>query len=440
MAARQLDCRAAVQYRGHMSKMIVLGGRIRTAVGGDMLNDKYYKFLLVHTGFTIFTALPGVFINTFLMGQTNNMDVVLIYNALSYAGTAIGMFFSAAVVHRFQSGVVSVLGILGLNLLYFQLILFNTHAADYVVLLGVTSGLANAFYWVSYTQLFTEFTNLQNRDSGMAIVSIMSSVVNVIIPLLAGAVISGIGGMPGYDVIFGLAFVIGLVTAVGAIRLPKTKMSTGQVHHKEAFLAVLRHKALLFGMLSEGCKGIREGAFGFILSILLYKLIKSEILVGFNTFLSSAASIVSFILMSKMVKSFNRIKYMEISVAVLFAFSLVNIFTINPVMLIAFTVVNAFFSGFILNSSLSSFLDAVQIFPDLDDLRPEIFAQKELCLATGRCLGIFLIMFVNILSGNALIWQAVSLLILTLTQVGTIAACKHTTRLVKEDPSQRSEG
>lgn len=414
-----------------MPKMTDFTARVRSAVGGNMLGNTYYRFLLVHTGFMVFTGLPSIFINTFLMNQTSNMDVVLVYNMLAIMSTALGMFLSAAVVHRFHSGVASVIGIFGFNLLYLELILLNSHAAENVVLLGLTNGLASAFYWISYSQLLTEYTDLQNRDSGMAIVSIMTSIVNLIVPLVAGGLISAMGRTIGYNLVFGLAFIIGLITSVGAMTLPKPKKDVFRVRHKEAFQFVFRHKTVVFGMLSEGCKGIREGAFGFILSILLYRLIKSEILVGFNTFLSSAASILSFLIISKKIVSSNRIKYMELSVFILLLFSFVSIFTVNPVTLILFTIGNAFFSGFIVNSSFGTFLDALQFLPEARELRPEIFAQKEFCLATGRCLGILIIMLIDHLSGSDLIWQAVSLGILTVTQIGTVAACKHAARLIE---------
>ncbi|NLJ31641.1 MAG: MFS transporter [Clostridiales bacterium] len=418
-----------------MSKFTKFAARARSMVGGDSLDRIYYRFLLVHTGFMIFTGLPGVFINTFLMSQTSTMDVVLIYNVLGYAGTAVGMLISAAVIHWLNAGVVSVIGIVGFNLLYFQLILYGTHAAAYVVLLGVTSGLAGAFYWMSYSQLLTEYTNLQNRDSGMAIISIMSSGVNVVIPLFAGAMISVLGGILGYNVVFGLAFLIGIITAIGAVRLPKPASERSTVRHKQAFLLIRRRKALRFALLSEACKGIREGAFGFILSVLLYHLIKSEFLIGFNTFLSSGVSILSFWMISKHVNGSNRIRYMEVAVGVLFAFSVVNVFAVSPAELVVFTVVNSFFAGFILNSSFGNFLDVLQIVPEARNLRPELFAQKEMYLASGRCFGIFLILLVDRLSGGSMLWQALSLVFLTATQVGTVAASRHTSCLAEQQKS-----
>ena len=430
-------CQAAVQYRRYMQKASIIE-RTRRAVGGDSLESTYYHFLLVHTMFLIFNGLPSVFINTFLMKQTGNMNVVLVFNCLSFFGTALGMFLSSAAVHWFNSGVVSVLGIFGYNLLYLQLILLNTHAADYVVLLGITSGLAGAFYWISYSELLTQYTNLNNRDSGMAIVSIVGSTVNSIVPFIAGAIISAVGGISGYNVVFGLAFVIAIITAVGAIRLPKPQGRTPRAHHRQTIRFSFHHKAVFYSLLSEGFMGIREGAFGFILSILLYRLIKSEVLVGFNTLLSSVAAVASFLIISRKIKGKNRIQYMQIAVYSLLVFSIVNVFTINPIILILFTILNSFFSGFIVNSTFGIFLDAIQTLPEAQGMRPELFAQKELCLATGRCLGIFIIMGIDRFS-SGLMWQAISLVILTLTQLATISACKHAMRLMNETIKERGE-
>ena len=184
--------------------------------------------------------------------------------------------------------------------------------------------------------------------------------------------------------------------------------------------------------------GIREGAFGFILSILLFRLIKSEVMVGFNTLLSSVAAVVSFLIISRKIKGKNRIQYMQIAVYSLLVFSIVNVFTINPIILILFTIVNSFFSGFIVNSTFGIFLDAIQTIPGTEGMRPELFAQKELCLATGRCLGIFIIMGIDRIS-SGLMWQAISLVILTLTQLATISACKHAMKLVNETIKERGE-
>jgi len=411
--------------------------QMKTAVGGGLLSNTFYRFLMVHISFLIFTGLPGIYINTFLMNQNANINVVFLYNILSFMGTALGMFVSAAALHRFNSGIVSLIGIVGYNLLYLQLILFGTHSADYVVLLGITNGIAGAFYWMSYSQLLTDNSDLTNRDSALAIISIAGAVVNLLIPFVSGAAISAIGGTHGYRFIFILAFVIAVFTAISAISLPKQKRAPTPVRHMETIRHVLRNKSLLFALLSELCKGVREGAFGFILTILLYKFIKSELLIGFNTLLASAAAIISFLIMSRRIKGRNRIKYMQLAAVSLLIFSIFNIFTISPIVLILFTVVNSFFSGFIVNSSFSTFLDAIQLVPGSDERRPELFAQKELFLATGRSFGVVVLILINTLTGGNVLWQAIALAGLSLTQIITIAMSKHAMELVNQLTAQK---
>lgn len=412
--------------------------KMKSAIGGERLSNTFYRFLIVHISFLIFTGLPGIYINTFLMNQSADLNVVLIYNILSFMGTAVGMLVSAAVLHRFNSGVVSLIGIVCYNFLYLELIVLGTQSAEYVVLLGLTNGIAGAFYWMSYSQLLTDYSDLTNRDSALAIISIGGAVVNLTVPFVSGAVISAIGGEHGYKVVFILAFVIAVFTAIGLVTLPKPKRAPTRVQHRATIRHVWKNKCLLFALLSEWCKGLREGAFGFILTILLYKFIKSELLIGFNTLLASAASIVSFLILSRKVRGENRLKYMNLAAASLLIFSIFHIFTISPIVLILFTVINSFFSGFIVNSSFSTFLDAIQLVPGSDEKRPELFAQKELFLATGRSLGILFLILINVLTGGSVLWQAIALAGLSLTQIGTIVMSKHAMNLIHRIEQQRN--
>ena len=411
--------------------------RIKYSCGGGELSPVFYRFLRLHTGFLIFSGLPGVFINTFLISQTGDMNVSLAFNAFTYFATGVGMYLSSGLLHRFNPGVVALIGIILNNFLYLQLMILGTSAAQYVLLLGLTNGISAAFYWISYSQLLTDYTSLHNRDSGLAMLSISSSVVNLIVPFISGAVISAIGGLPGYNAVFGLAFLMATVTAVGYIRLPKPEYpALGRAHHRIAIAHAWGSKCLQFCMLSEMFKGLRDGAFIFILNILLYQFINSEVLVGFNTFLSSAAAIASFIIISKFIRANNRLKYMKIATAALLAYSILAVFELNPFVLILFTVVNSFFSGFILNSSFTNFLDALQVVPGSPEKRPELFALKEVYLATGRCLGLLVVGAANFFSGNDTRWQAIALALLTLSQVGTVLMCRCSEKCIRQFSEQ----
>ena len=248
--------------------------------------------------------------------------------------------------------------------------------------------------------------------------------VNLTVPLLASFVIDRVGGTKGYITVFAMAFAVSLVTCALALRLPKRHTETE--HHVDypfTFRAIARNRHLLYGLAAQSCKGVREGAFTFILSIVLYQMVSNELLVGFNTFLSAAAAIASFVIASRILSLTNRVRYMGLAVAVLTGIAGVCIFHLSPVMVIVYTVVNAFFAGFLENSTYSTFLDMMQLVPEMDDHRPELLAINDTVLEIGRCLGLGFFLAMNLWVGESIRVQVWSLLLLTLTQIGTVLLC-----------------
>lgn len=403
---------------------------IKRAIGGQELSGNYYKFLIVHTCFLIFARLPSVFLNTLLLGQTQEVNVVLLYNATFFITGAISMIIAANVLHATSSGTTAIIGILGYNLLYFALVFLGDNASQYYILLGVLTGLADGFYWISYGHLLSDTTSLTNRDSGLAIVNIFGSVVNLTIPLLSGAVISLIGGAKGYNTVFFMAFGVSLLTAALSLKLPKKHAETKQkANYKKTFAIIFHKKELLFALLGQGCKGIREGAFTFILGIVLYQLISNEFIIGLNTFLSAIAAIISYMIMSHILTLKNRIKFMGVSVVILSIIAGVSAWWVSPIMIFVFSFVNMFFCGFIENSCYTTFLDTIQLVPEAENHLPELLAVNECSLVSGRIIGLAIFISMNIFVGTSVALQCVSLLLLTVAQFGTMALCAKAMRI-----------
>ena len=412
--------------------------RLLRAVGGEALSKSYYVFLLVHTTFLISTRLPGVFINTLLLGESNDLGVVMLYNLAFFLSGAVSMALAAFVMHRTSAGFVAITGIMVYNVLYVALIgilLTGRSASDYHIALGVLMGVADGFYWLAYGNLLADNTGFESRDSGLAILSIFDSSVNLVIPLLSGWIIFIIGSLTGYLVVFALAFAVSIVTSVLALRLPRGGHGKGaEVNYVHTLRAVRRDRALHFSLLAQGCKGIREGVFTFILSIVLYQLIRSELLVGINTFVTALVSILSFAIMSRTVTQRNRVKMMILAAAVLIAAALADMLWISVFMVFLFTVFNAFFSGFINNSCITNFFDMLQKSRELDGHQPEMIALNECYLVVGRSIGIAFILGMTWLFGDSLVMQMTCLLILSFTQFITAGLCR-----ISEKADQRKD-
>lgn len=408
---------------------------LKHAIGGDTLRSGYYAFLLVHTSFLIAVKLPGVFINTLLLGESNDIDVVMMYNLFFFLTGAISMLAAAPVLHRTSPGFVAVSGIVGYNILYLILILLllnGQNVSDYHLLLATIMGVSDGFYWLAYGNLLSDTTEVKNRDSGIAIISICMSAVNLTAPLLAGWIITRGGHLKGYLIIFVLAFIVSVITAVLTIRLPKSRSSKAKrAEYSLSLRLTWENKPLRYAMLAQGNKGIREGVFSFILSVILYQLISSELMIGINNFVAALVSIFSFILMSRLLHQRNRLHYMTLAAAVLSAAAAVCLFRLNVVMIFAFTVLNSLFAGFIENSSYSNFLDRLQETSGLDTHRPEMFAINECVLVLGRSIGIAIILLIGGFYGASLKVQMVSLLVLSITQFMTAAFCKKSLSAIK---------
>lgn len=402
--------------------------RIKRMIGGDGLSRSYYAFLLVHTSFLICVKLPGVFINTLLLGESNDVNVVMLYNLVFFLAGAVSMVAAAQVLHRTNPGFVAVIGVIGYNILYLLLILLivtGQVVSDYHIVLAVLTGVADGFYWLSYGNLLSETTQTETRDSGIAIISICMSVVNLTAPLLAGWIISAVGNITGYLVVFAMAFAVSVVTSLLAFRLPKSRAPVSErVDYRLTLRMTWRDRALRYSILAQGNKGIREGVFTFILSVILYQIISSELLIGINTFVAALVSILSFTIMSRVLSPKNRVGYMLFATAILSAAAAVCLFRLDVMMIFGFTVLNSFFAGFIENSSYSIFLDRLQAVPMLQNRQPEIFAVNECVLVSGRGIGIAIILLMSFWFGSSLTVQMISLVILSITQFLTVLFCR----------------
>ena len=406
--------------------------KVKFALGGYELDALFYRFLRVHTMFLVFSTLASVFINTYIMSQSDDTNLVLYYNSIVFITCAASMVVSSQLMRKFNPNLVAVIGIVIYNILYITLIVLGENAARYYYVLGLLSGVAGGFYWMCYSDLLTDYTRNDNRDKALAIISISSSGVNLVAPLVSGLIISVIPNMGGYFCVFGLALAIALLTCFGLARLPKKQGEQNESKYKAALRMVFQDRCWMTGMTGMLFSGIREGAFSFILSVLLFEMVNNEMLTGFNTFLMGAAAIGAYVLMSKIMHPHNRVKYMLIAQAVLIAAGLLLLFWMNPVTILLLTVINSFFMGFITNSATCVFFGLVQSMPGARQCRPELFTIKECFLATGRCVGVLFIVLVNYLSGGTLFWKAMSLLILTLVQFVTIYVSKVSMKMMEQ--------
>lgn len=399
---------------------IKLRERVSLALGLHRFSKNYFLFLKSHTLFLIFMAIPNVFINTFFMSQTDDTNVVLLYNMLNYIFTGLGMFPAVYLMRKASAAVCAIVGVAFFNVIYISLLILNDHAADYAYLLGICNGIASGFYWLSYSTRLTESTNDSNRESAVSLISVFGSLVNLIFPMISGAIISSLPGNTGYFAIFGLALFLALITIIELCRLPKVSITNKKTSIRFCLKTVFTNKVWFLSMFTNTCYSVREGAFAFMFNIIIYQYVRNEALVGLNTFLCAAASIASSILLMRIVNQNNRLASMLLASLFMFIVSVIFIFYMNLYTCLVFAVINAAVLLYLSCPVNGVVMSPYGVMPNAAELCPEFMAIKENFVGTGRSLGIILIMVLNVFTQGNLLWQAIALACLSAFQGVTV--------------------
>ena len=186
-----------------------------------MLSTDFKKFASMHCTYSIFQAMVSFYITTLLMRVTGNGDIVIWFNLATYFFQGFGVIFCVVVMRKSSVNLAMRIGILGLIVMYAILLFFMDSADKLMPVLGFFNGVANGFYWLAYASYFSAFTVDSKRDAALGFMGFMNGITFLIMPTLSGFVIEKIGGFAGYTVVFGLAFLIALITIFLSLRLPK---------------------------------------------------------------------------------------------------------------------------------------------------------------------------------------------------------------------------
>ena len=129
----------------------------------------------------------------------------------------------------------------------------------------------------------------------------------------------------------------------------------------------------------------------YVLNILLFEIIKSEALIGFNTFLCWSIVLISQWSSSKIVNRFKYSRIINFSVAALVTATLLIIIQYNAVTIIILSIVNGFFNVYLVNPTLNIFYSGVLKADPEGKISFEIFSLREYMLAIGRTLGLVIV-------------------------------------------------
>ena len=406
-----------------------LGRAIANAFGADRINPEFKKFTLMHEVYILATVVTPTFVNTVVMRVPGTEDIALYYNFVHYIFIALSMLIAAKLLHHVTRKTVILIGV-ALSMVVYVIVLTCMDSVDSVyAVVAAVHGIATGLYWITYSDALLQYSTDDTRDICINFVGIFSGMISLFLPLLSGYLLDLFTDLTGYYILFGACGAMALLAVWLVTRLESEEID----HKKTQFMLVMKkvytEKMWFFAIHMDFFRGIRDGAFSFFLNVLLFSIVSSEALVGVNTFLAGAVSMIASGIAGRIARPHNRMRLMTAAVALLLGVTALLFWQLNPFTVLLLSAASSFVGVFINNPVTTTLYTVFDHFPDSLAYKREVLSVSECYKDLGRISGIALIM----LMPSGVIWSIVSLCILVSLQFVTVLFARLTLRTVRKN-------
>lgn len=356
--------------------------------------DKQSLFLLLVFGlFASANALSGTFVNVFLWKLRPDYTLIGWFALVQQFALGVIFLFGGKWVKEHNKMNVLRLGIILAGLFYATVLLLGREAVNWVWLLGLLMGAALGAFWLTFNVVYFEVTNADNRDRFNGWVGLIGSASTMLAPWASGIII-GAFGSKGYTFMFSASaviFAIGVVLSFWLKRRPPEGTYDWSMP-----LQVWREKDGVWRTttLALAAQGVRDGAYSFLIGLLVFVATTNEMKVGNYTLYTSIAALLSFYVAGKWLQA----KFRGLGMlcgAILMSIAVTPLFFgVNYRLLLIFGIGMAVASPFFTIPMTSLTFDLMGKNEQAVQHRVELTVVRELGLLLGRIISIGLFIMV----------------------------------------------
>lgn len=404
--------------------------------GIDRLNSQFLNFAVSHLCFVIAINIHSVFVNILLMRVSDDVNITIYYNMISYFCSGFGMLLGGMIIKRLDLKYITFLGI-GCHVVAYGIFLFfMDEIAVFMIPLAILIGFGGGFFWYTYLNAISLYSEDDTREISISFIGVFASIIALAVPAISGAVIDLFEGFTGYNIMFACAFLVSAASIALFTRLPRVEPERNKTHYFYCFKQILTNSCWFFDYSQIFLRSVRDGVFGFFLNVLLYEYVKSEALVGLNALLVGFMAIFSQFLCGKLVNAQNRIKTMFVTTCVLTVALLPLAIHMSAGTIFLFSIINAFFIVLLMNPATSIDFLVISTMPDGYIRRSEFLGMSELVRAAGRAVGLIALLLIPKTS----IGYVAALAGITVLQFLTTYCALRTQKEVKKYKEQTQKG
>ncbi|MEH7238408.1 MFS transporter [Bacillus sp. JJ1562] len=360
------------------------------------LNQQAVISLVNHAIYQFGNSMSLIFLNIYLWRLTNSLFINAVFNLVALLAQAVTTFSIGKFAKRKGKLLAYRLGIFITAFFYLFILIAQEEIVTFYLLFAIMKGISQALYWLGYFTIVHEVSTDKNRLRVLGLNTIVMNGTNLSGPAIAAFIIGLYSGFQGYMIVFGVAFVMFAIAAIGSMKLKKEENHHTSYYMKYLPLILKREPVFKKSMVGWFILGFPHGILSFIPSILLYEIFLKEQTVANLNILFLSLSIISSYFISRFAQSEGTVKYLLLSAA---GFTLSTVFLLadlSALTVILFMSIYSIFKPLQGNSYEAFYYNMIGQLPLKSNFRTEAVVLRETIINLGRGFGIIIFLtFVN---------------------------------------------
>lgn len=352
-------------------------------------------FVYLQVFFNAMLTILTLFVNTFLLkayGTTSSE--VMTYNLILAATQPLAMCTSFFISKKLGYINTQRIGFGFYVLVLVVMSVLGEGVAFLYPLFAVAISFGAGYYYAIYSIQMLYYTNDKNRDAISGVLTMLGTVISLVLPILSGWLITAFNEFIGYKIVFALVMLVAVAAIIVTRRLPDIELRENERGFVEVLRVVLKNKNGRRIMLANLLDNCRSFTIGLFITVLVYRLLESEMLVSIGAALGSIAAIIGAAIYGAAVSHKRRIGAIFLaSIATLLACCTLWL-KLDAIMIIMFYVVYSFFNIFITMPILNTHFGVMEHELGLKDSGAQAHTVREFFVAVGRGLGIAMILLI----------------------------------------------
>ena len=255
----------------------------------ERLNKEEQNLVTIQGLYLFAGSLVSIFITTFLF-KYGGIKASLIFWGIHYANLFLWYLLSGFTLRKVSAAFLIRLSLFSSGIFFLLLFLLKEKSLNFIVPLAIVSGFSSGNFWPAYNLNQYALPRKEKRLNFFGIQNAFTNILGALAPFIGGAIIATGGKFlnlfpdSGYIILFFVVYLIYIISAIYVGKLPKNKIP--DFNFKQFFNNKRTERwKMVLGLWT--LRGLYDITLSVVGGILIFLIVKKELILGLTQTLSA---------------------------------------------------------------------------------------------------------------------------------------------------------